>query len=170
MNIKVNTEYKENDIVSSEHFFRKNERDLIPKEVVLSVDEDGFIFSQENIENLHFDNSGRYFVNPENSYKQINKVISDILQGKAIKPVVINTKGNVLDGQHRMCAFNALGIKNIPVFKSLMNDTVFDNLSTRRRKFDIPFEEDFFKKEDLENNIDYQNSIKKKNNKKYKPS
>ena len=69
-----------------------------------------------------------------------------------------------------MCAFNALGIKNIPVFKSLMNDTVFDNLSTRRRKFDIPFEEDFFKKEDLENNIDYQNSIKKKNNKKYKPS
>ena len=47
---------------------------------------------------------------------------------------------------------------------------VFDNLSTRRRKFDIPFEEDFFKKEDLENNIDYQNFIKKKNNKKYKPS
>ncbi len=170
MKIKVNTEYKENDIINAENLFRKNERDLIPKEVVLSVDEDGFIFSHEKIENLHFDNSGRFFENLEKSFKQINKIISDILQGKPIKPVVINTKGNVLDGQHRMCAFNALGIKNIPVFKSLMNDTVFDNLSTRRRKFDIPFEEDFFKKEDLENNIDYQNFIKKKNNKKYKSS
>lgn len=159
MNIKVNTKYKENDVLPSESFFRKNERDLIPKKVVLSIDEYGFIFSQENIENLHFDNSGKYFVEPENSFSQINKVISDILKGKKIEPVVINKKGNVLDGQHRMCAFHILGIKKIPVFKSLMNDTLFDNLSTRRRKFDIPFEEDFFKQEHLEQNQDYQNFI-----------
>ena len=159
MKIQLNVKYQKDDIVASELFFRQKERDLLPKEIVLAVDEDGFTFDYENINKLHFDNSGRFFVNPEESKKQINKVISDILNGNEIKPVIINAKGEILDGQHRMCAFNALGITNIPIFKSLMNETIYDNQSTRRIKLDIPFEDDFFTINDLEKNIDYKNFI-----------
>lgn len=156
MNLNINVKYNQDELIPSEQLFRKGERELLSKETIESIDDEGFSFNFEEFDKLHFDNSGRYFDNTENSRKQIQKVISDIIQGKPIEPVIIDTKGNVLDGQHRMCAFKALNIKKVPVFKSLMNNTVFDNLTVRRIKLNIPFENDFFTKNDLEANADYQ--------------
>jgi hypothetical protein len=156
MKLNINVKYNKNELIASKMLFRKGERDLLTKEIIESIDSDGFVFDFEDFNKLHFDNSGRYFENPKNSYLQIQNVISDILEGKEINPVIIDTKGNVLDGQHRMCAFKILNIKNIPVLKSLMNDTVFDNLTVRKIKLNIPFEDDFFTKNDLEKNPHYQ--------------
>lgn len=80
---------------------------------------------------------------------QIENIISDILLVRPIKLVVIDTRGNVLDGQHRCCAFKVIGIKYIPIFKSMMKEVSYDNLSSRRIRLNIPFEKDFYKEEEL---------------------
>lgn len=158
--IKLPKNLKVNDIVDLEYLARKGERDGLPIEILMKVDEDGFDLQVENLNNLHFDNSGRHFNDPKSSKKQIEKIINEIITNQPIKPVVIDLKGNILDGQHRACAFLALGIEKIPVFKSLMNDTIFDNLTTRRIKLDIAFEKDFFTKNDLDKLINCKENIK----------
>lgn len=140
-----------NSLVELKYLMRKDYRDGLTLETLMEVDEDGFQVDFTNIDNLNFDNSGNYFEDKVKSKYQIENIISDILLGRPIKPVVIDTRGNVLDGQHRCCAFKVLGIKDIPIFKSMMNDIYYDNLSTRRIRLNIPFEKDFYKEEDLEN-------------------
>lgn len=142
------------DLVDTSTLARKGERDGLPLEILNKVDDEGFYVDITNINNLNFDNNGRYFEKPESSKKQIEKVIKDILSGNPIMPVVIDTKGNVLDGNHRMCAFKALGVTEIPVFKSFMNNTVYDNFTTRAIELQIPLEDDFFTKEMLKNIIE----------------
>lgn len=158
MIIKINlkNDLKIGDIIPVEDLARKFERDLLPLAILQKIDDDGFELTIEDFENLSFDNSGRYFENKESSLKQINKAIEDILMGKDISPVIIDTKGNVVDGQHRMCAFKILGIKDIPVLKSLMNETIFDNFMTRSKKLGIPLLEDFYTEFDLLENKTYQ--------------
>lgn len=148
--IKLIDDLKKDKLVNLDYLVRKGERDGLPLSTLQDIDEDGFYVDFTNIDNLNFDNSGNYFESREASKQQIEKVISDIISGRPIKPVIIDTNGNVFDGQHRCCAFKVLGIQNVPIFKSMMNDTVYDNLSTRRIKLNIPFEDDFYTKEELD--------------------
>lgn len=151
MGFEITTEsfYNLGKIIESSTLYRKGDRDSVPKSVIDAIDNLAFYKDFTDISNLHFDKSGRYFEKPEESKKQIKKVIKDIIQGIPIKPVIIDLKGNVVDGQHRMCAFEALNIKNIPILRSFFNDVIFDNQTTRSKKLNIEQPESFFKDKDF---------------------
>lgn len=136
------------DLIPSEQLYRKHDRDKIPQSVVDSIDDEGFEKNYIKFENLHFDRAGLYFEDPEASRKQIQSVIDSVRAGEPIEPVVIDLKGNVVDGNHRMAAFNFLDIEEVPVYKSYFeDDTVFDNLTTRMQATNTPLPEPFFKEE-----------------------
>lgn len=134
------------EIVSSDDLSRKGDRDLIPKEVVESVDEI-FVKTEVKRSNINYDIEGRYFEDPEASHQQIQTVIDKVRNGDEIDPVIIDRKGNALDGQHRMSAFDFLGVEDVPVYKSYTEETVFDNLATRRETLGIENPEAFFQNE-----------------------
>lgn len=138
-----------NTLIELKYLTRKGDRDGLTLETLMEVDKDGFQLDFTSIDNLNFDNNGNYFKDKVKSKKQIEKIIDDIFLVNPIKPVVIDLRGNVLDGQHRCCAFKVLGIKNIPIFKSMMNGVSYDNLSTKIIRLHIPFEQGFYQDEDL---------------------
>ncbi len=150
------------EMIETKDLARKGKRDSVPLKILNKIDEDGFEVTEEDFKNLHFDNSGRYFEDKEASRKQIDKIIFDLLSGNPIMPVIIDRNGNVIDGQHRMCAFKVLNILKIPVLKSVVYDTVFDNITSRANKLNIDLDEDFYKKEYLKENKAYNNDTNKK--------
>ena len=51
--------------------------------------------------------------------KQITKYIDDIKQGRTIDPIIIDSKGFVQDGKHRLEAMRQLGVKDVPVVQQI---------------------------------------------------
>jgi hypothetical protein len=159
LNIILPDEMKQDQLLPSSHFYRQGERDGLPRSVVDAVDDEGFIIDSVKRSQLHFDNSGRYFEDPESSRAQIKKIMLRVLRGESVSPVLIDTRGNVLDGQHRLCAYQALGIEDIPVARSLMNDVLYDNHSTRTRALGIALEDNFFTQGEIDDALLDKNTI-----------
>lgn len=51
--------------------------------------------------------------------KQVAKYVSDIKAGKTLDPVIIDSKGFVQDGKHRLAAMKQLGVKEVPVVEQV---------------------------------------------------
>jgi hypothetical protein len=118
-----------------EQLSRTGKRDGLPIETLKKVDNS---FTEDVLpgNKLDYDNEGRFFDNPEASRKKIERNIRDIKAGKKLDPIVIDEKGNILDGQHRMSAYEALGIKEIPVYRPTNKPMNFDNLRTRTQSIE----------------------------------
>jgi hypothetical protein len=118
---------------SADEFARKGERDGVPLYEVKKIDNE-FVLDSVGNNKLNFDFSGKNFENVELSKKQILKNIKKLEAGESLDPILIDTKGNVIDGQHRMHAYDILGYKEVPVYKAKNKKTIFDNERTRTKE------------------------------------
>ena len=121
------------DRVRVEKLARQGERDGLPLNYLNKIDTQ---FSEDLLPNnkISYDNKGDFFDNPESSREQIAKNIQKLQSGGKLDPIIIDEKGNVLDGQHRMSAYEALGVKEIPVYRPANKELSIDNERTRRQE------------------------------------
>ena len=130
--------------ITHENLAAQGDQDLTANDSMRLIDND-FYETVVSRNKLSFDVEGLYFDNPDDSKKQIIKNISDILNNNTIAPVVIDTRGNVTDGQLSMQAYEYLDIDIIPVYQSSSRETVFDNPRTQRAVLEMEDPPLFFK-------------------------
>lgn len=117
---------------SAEEFARKGKRDGVPLYEVEKIDTD-FVLDSVDAKKIGYDFEGRYFEDITKSEKKIKENIERLKKGERLDPVLINTKGDIIDGQHRMHAYELLGYDEIPVYRAKNKKTTFDNIRTRTK-------------------------------------
>ena len=133
---------------SADELGRKSKRDGVPTDYLKNIDDK---FELDTLPNnkLDYDNTGRFFENPTASAKRIERYVRDIKAGKKLDPIVVDNKGNVIDGQHRMTAYEIAGVKDIPVYRPSNKPMGIDNLRTRTQSIDGKDYEPTFAKQQL---------------------
>lgn len=144
INIKIKSELSVGDSISTNNISRKGTRDSVEYSILKSIDIE-FTLDVIPFNKLSYDIEGRHFNNPEESKKQIQRVISEILRKIPISPIIIDSSGNVLDGQHRMAAYNCLEVTDVPVLRPTNKEMVYDNLVTRMERLNIDPPNPFYK-------------------------
>lgn len=99
-----------------------------------------FELKEVNLNSVGFDFEGRFFVDKDFSRKRI----AELTEQETLEPLILNKKGEVIDGNHRALAALARGDKTVKVYiPEGINEADFDNLQTRLRKIGSSFREHF---------------------------
>jgi len=106
---------------------------------------------------ISYDYEGRYFANPQKSIETIQKYTKT--KGE---PIILNAKGEVIDGNHRVLAGLTNGDKTIQAYipKGTGIDS-FDNLNTRLQKYGDSYEKYFGKSKYLKTKQQLTNTYNK---------
>lgn len=96
---------------------------------------DGFSLEKVSIDKLKHNIRIDDFENPTESIWKIKWIIEQYKKDWKLKPIILDKNGNVLDWNHRVNAYKALWIKEIPVYFPVLWDIKkIDNLATRLLK------------------------------------
>jgi hypothetical protein len=99
---------------------------------------DTFILKDIDVSELGFDVTGRQFIDPEFSKKRLKQLEKQ----KTFLPIIVNKKGEVIDGNHRTLAAFRRGDKSIKAYVPAgVSQQDFDNLMTRLKKTGISVQE-----------------------------
>lgn len=100
-----------------------------------TISPDGYSLEKVDINKLNHNIRADDFENPKDSLWKIEWIIKEYKKTGKIQPLIIDSKWNVMDGNHRINAYKQLWIKEIPVYFPIMSDIKkIDNLATRLLK------------------------------------
>lgn len=87
------------------------------------------------LDSISFDYQGLGFERPDKSKEVIERNIEKLKNKETLQPLILNKKGEVVDGNHRALAHYLNGDKEVQVYVPVGTDvTKFDNLNTRFQK------------------------------------
>jgi 8-oxo-dGTP pyrophosphatase MutT (NUDIX family) len=113
--------------------------------------EDYFILETVPLNSISFDYQGLYFERPDKSQEVIKSNLDKLRDGKTLRPLILNSKGQVVDGNHRALSHYLNGDENVQVYVPIGTDIKkFDNLNTRFHRTGTSYEKyygkDFYTK------------------------